>query len=232
MLFKSQVYTSASGSVNGATYSRNRFGAYVRARANPVNPNTTRQSEARARFAVAIQEWSALTQPQRDVWIDYANAVPGLNRVGDTVTLTGQNMFVRCNTMRALHGEAYVTAGPTTFNRGNPASSVTDYELDAGVFATSVGIEGGASAAGDLSIFFGRPQNASRKFYKSPWQYAAEYPVALNATSQAASITLASCFSDYTPTIGQNFPVKFVMTYDDGRVPESFVVMKTVISGA
>ena len=51
MKFTSQVYTQASGSVGGLTYSHNRSGMYTRARSTPTDPASTLQLERRSNFS-------------------------------------------------------------------------------------------------------------------------------------------------------------------------------------
>jgi len=232
MLYKSQVYTSASGSVDGLTYSRNRYGKYTRAKSMPVNPNSTRQAAARGRFANSIEGWTTLTAAQRTAWSTYADNVPGLNRVGDSVTLTGQNQYVRSAALRDQIGLAVIAPGPTVFNRGNPVTDFDTLAIDAGVFVVTFDIAGGASTDGDLAVFLGQNQNPSRSFYAGPYQFASATAVAAAATSQVVSITIATSGTEYLPVIGLNCPVKVVVVYDDGRVSDSFRIMDLAISGA
>lgn len=102
------------GSMGGITYSRNRSGAYRRARVSPVNPNTARQQAARSRFTFLTARWSSvLTDAQRTAWNQYADAVPVLNRLGDSIKLSGFNMFIRSNTQQLQVIPTVIVAGPT-----------------------------------------------------------------------------------------------------------------------
>jgi len=114
MLFTSDLIAQGSGSLNGLTFSHNRYGSYLRNRSTPVNPNTARQQAARNAFAQAAVHWSGtLTEANRVAWNDYAAAVPVLNSIGQTVFLTGFAMFLRSASMAILAGETIVAAGPT-----------------------------------------------------------------------------------------------------------------------
>lgn len=115
MKFKSQVITQGSGSIGGTTYSHNRGGMYMRARAIPTNPNSLAQQGVRNSFSTLSQQWGGLlTQLQRDAWTAYAVTTPVTDRLGDPLTLTGQQMFIRCNSLRFLAGYSAVADGPTT----------------------------------------------------------------------------------------------------------------------
>ncbi len=135
MLFKSQVYTQASGSIGGLTYSHNRGGLYTRARSIPTNPNSTEQQTVRAAFGSLSQRWTqTITQAQRDAWENYAALTPVTNRLGDELILSGQQMYVRCNTVRVQGGIAEVDDGPlipgnAAFGVTSGTDSIGDYAL-------------------------------------------------------------------------------------------------------
>lgn len=223
-----------SGSLAGVTASRNRYGQYFREKVVPVNPNTTRQQAVRSYFATAINGWTALSAANRALWNDYAANTPFVDGLGNQKFVTGQNMYCRCNTLRAQIGEALVSAGPTTFNFGNPVTNLkptTDGTPDgvigvvASALSTSVDIMGGASADGDIAMYIGNPINPSRSFYKGPYQLAA-----------TSATTGASATEGFTgaPTIvtalaaGQYRSARFVIVYDDGRVSPAFEVLGVV----
>lgn len=170
--------TQASGSIGGTTYARNRFGNYSRSRTKPVNPSSTAQNLIRSSMAYLSQYWSAnLTDEERGKWATYAAAVPGLNRLGESVYYTGLNQFLRSNIVRVMTGDAVIDAGPTTLSlpEQDPSMSATfttstqkigiTYDEDL-PWASEVGAR--------MLIFQGQPQIATRNFFKGPWKYAGE----------------------------------------------------------
>lgn len=96
------------GSIGGNVFSRNSSGAYVRNRTKPVNPNTTKQSNMRALFSTIAQYWRTLTASQRITWNSLAPTFPRVNRLGQTVPLTGFQLFQKCNTNNIVCGHAIV----------------------------------------------------------------------------------------------------------------------------
>lgn len=116
MKFKSQVLTQASGSIGGITYSHNRGGMYQRARSIPTNPNSTAQQLVRNAMASLVAAWTGiLTAPERLAWETYAVNTPVSDTLGDPLTLTGQQMYIRCNTPRVAFGATRIDPGPTVF---------------------------------------------------------------------------------------------------------------------
>ncbi len=102
-----------SGSIGGTTFSRNKGGQYMRNRAVPTNPNTALQQAVRENFATRVAEYSTtLTQIQRDGWIDYAQDNPILNALGQSILLTGQQWYIRLNTVLDQAGLTSVADAP------------------------------------------------------------------------------------------------------------------------
>jgi len=105
---------AASGSVGGQTFSRNRYGAYVRTRAIPVNPNTVPQQNARSRLSTYSANWQTLTASQKISWNAWALQNPIINTLGASQTLTGQAAYVGVNTRLAQATDTAIDVPPLT----------------------------------------------------------------------------------------------------------------------
>ena len=103
----------ASGSVGAVTYSHNRGGAYIRSLAIPTNPNTPAQTLTRNRLSGLSQGWKTLTQSQRLAWGALATSLPQVNALGDTFTLSGQQLYIGYNQFRLYASLAVVAEAPT-----------------------------------------------------------------------------------------------------------------------
>lgn len=114
MKFTSLILAAASGSVGGLTYSHNKGGQYIRARAIPTNPNTTEQQSVKALMAFYSSNWQFLTQAERDDWGNYAAATPFTDSNGSEYFASGQNHYCRTNIFRVSAGLADQDAAPTT----------------------------------------------------------------------------------------------------------------------
>lgn len=230
-----------SGSMKGITASHNKGGAYFRGRTIPTNPNTTRQQAVRGVLGALSSAWtSTLTDSQRQAWRDYAANTPTTDSLGNTITLSGQNMYVRANTARQLAtaqglGVAFslINDAPVIFNTGVGASSITNFELDAttppGDIALDVNYSEPQPAAGDCFLFIAAPQTAGTQFYKGPYQLASLFAVtATDTQTQFTGITLdmATQWASATiPVIGWDglfVPLRTMVVYDDGRVSQDF----------
>ena len=94
------------GSIGGTTFSRNSSGAYARNRTKPVNPNTTSQSRVRTLFSAIAQMWRGLSESDRLTWINLAPTFARVNRLGQTIPLTGFQFFQKCNSNLHQSGQA------------------------------------------------------------------------------------------------------------------------------
>ena len=177
--------TEMRGSMAGNVFSRNRSGAYIRARTTPTNPNTALQQAVRNALASLTTRWGqTVTAAQRTAWNLYASSVSMTNKLGESIFLTGFNHYLRSNIPLLQAGGAAVDAGPSIFEL--PA---TDPTLTAsGSAATqlvSVAFDDTAGWAnedlGYLHFYQGSPQNAQRNFFAGPWRH----------TGSIAGITLA-----------------------------------------
>lgn len=164
-----------SGSLGATVYSHNRYGAYVRARSVPVNPNTDRQVGARGALqALAIRWNNTLTQPQRDAWEVYSGNLIWRNKLGDTTYLTGLAHYIRCNSVRIMVGLAILDAAPTVFTLGTPEQDlvVTASEAAQTLSAAYDDTADWCDETGAFqALYMGLPKNPSIKFFGGPWRF-------------------------------------------------------------
>lgn len=169
-----------SGSIGGATWSHNRSGPYIRARSIPVNPRTDRQVAVRnAVRSIAIAWQTVLTQVQRDAWNVYAANVDWTDVLGQSISLTGLNHYIRSNTLRVQNGIARVDVAPVIFNL-----ATAELELAAtaseGTQDLTIAGDGAAAWVGEADAWqfysMGLPQNGGIKFFNSPWRFLTAVP--------------------------------------------------------
>lgn len=163
-----------SGKQGGIVWSHNAGGPYVRNRAIPTNPNTARQIAIRNSVrSLAIAWANTLTQAQRDAWDTYGANVSWVNRLGQTISLSGISHFIRSNTPRLQAGLARVDDAPTIFNiataellLGATASEATQI-----ITITFDDTQAWTSEDGAFQQWSaGLPQNPGIKFFGGPYR--------------------------------------------------------------
>lgn len=230
MLFKSALVTQISGSIGGMTGSHNRGGLYFRARTIPADPNTPAQAVLRFVFASLVARWTdTLDEAQRDAWGLYAAAVPLPGPLGDPITVSGQNMYIRSNTPRFAFGIAVQDTAPSIFDRGllNPTAienaAQASQEIDITFQSTDLwNLDGGA-----LFLFVSRPLSPAINFFRGPYRFAGkvEGNTALPPTSPE-SFSLP-----FAVIAGQRLFARARASFPDGRLTNSqFLGPLTVVA--
>jgi hypothetical protein len=158
----------SSGSLAGTTFSHNRAGQYQRNRRAPVQPiGTGRRAFIRSAFGAASSAWSALTSAEQASWIAYANLYPVNDSLGQSIKLTGHQMFVAVATQLQNCGQALPTDPPVSNSTAAPI--VTTFTVtSAGVIVIDLTASG--TADDFILVAFSAPQSAGRTFCKVFWQ--------------------------------------------------------------
>jgi hypothetical protein len=114
MKFAPILGSNLTGRIGGIVASHNSSGTYFRRYVIPVNPNTSGQQAQRNAFATVSQRWRSLSGFEQQAWVSAGpqNTVP--NSTGGSLQLTGQQLFMRMNTLRQRLGLALVTTAPTS----------------------------------------------------------------------------------------------------------------------
>lgn len=226
-----------SGSMGGMTASRNRGGQYFRQRVIPTNPNTTRQQAMRSAMAAGNTVWiENLSAANRASWANYAANTPRTGPLGNEVILTGQQAYVGAYSIRTQIGQAVPATGPSTFDRGQPVTGITDdatstanvIDIDTGLLANTIALGAAAPDDGDLAIYLGPPINPTINYYDGPYQLADVVSFAASATTVAWVTDPANLTDDTALAAGQVRAIKIVAVYDDGRTSSPFQAICTV----
>jgi len=135
------IIAEARGKIGGTVFSRNTFGAYIRAKVTPVNPATTSQVLIRNQFTSISQSWRGLTQAERDSWNQAAITFNNTDIFGDSVNLSGQVLFMQLNRNLLAIEQPTITSPP----------------IQTSVFAFTTFTVSADTTAGNLSIAFTDP---------------------------------------------------------------------------
>jgi len=166
--------------------------------------------------------WGETVTPiQRTAWELYASNVLMTNRLGEAINITGQNQYIRSNSVIKQAGGALVDAGPTLFELPETDSTAT---------ATGSAATNEISLAFDdtlawldedeawLTIYCGRPQNPTINFFKGPYRHAGS----VAGDSETAPTTPQTFPAPFVMTEGQRVFVYMRITRADGRVTNKF----------
>lgn len=214
--------TEMRGSMAGNVYSRNRYGAYIRSRTKPTNPNTPAQQAVRAALAFLTDRWAqTLTAAQRTAWNLYGASVVMLNKLGENINLTGFNHYIRSNLEYKRTFGATIDAGPVVFEipAADPTFAITASEATQFISVThDAGMPWADENGAAMLMYEGTPQNPQRNFFGGPWRYFANIPgingaPAGSPSDHAAVIAFAE---------GQRLWAYARIVRADGRLSEPF----------
>jgi hypothetical protein len=216
-LYKSPIFSSVSGSIKGITFSKNRGGQYVKGRSSPTNPNTTQQQTIRTILSDLSNLWvNTLSQADRNKWADYAANVPVTNRLGDSINLSGINMYVRCNSPRIQAGFARVDTAPVIFDLG----SFTPVTIEATAAADGISVtfentdDWANEDGGGMFIYAARPQNETINYFKGPYQFAGS----IDGAAITPPAVPGGATSPFAFEIGQKIFTRIQTVRADGRL--------------
>lgn len=229
MLFKPLLGTALSGALGGIVASHNRGGAYFRANTVPTDPGTPQQIIIRTILTNLALAWQTeLTVAQRQGWETYADNVPVTNRIGETIFLTGQQMYVRNNTAREQAGLARINKPPVIFSLATlTAVTVGAVEITNVLTITFDNTDEWANFLGGALLVWGSRQQARTiNFFKGPYRFAGSIlgdPVT-PPTSPDPSI-----INPFAMDAGNLVFLRFVAVQADGRISAPQVLGQTVI---
>jgi len=218
MKIRSALLTAGSGSIGGATLSHNKGGMYLRARAVPTNPNTARQTAVRSALAALSIRWSTiLSAAQREAWNLYAANVPVTNLLGESINLSGQQMYIRSNVPALQAGLSSIDSGPTEFNLGDYTQPSIDSTNAAGG-TIDISFDDNDAWVGEagayMLLYGGKPQGVGRNFFKGPFRYLGK----ITGDDVAPPAPPETVSSAYTLSIGNLLWVRAQVIRVDGRL--------------
>lgn len=232
----------ARGSVAGVVFSKNSTSHYMRARSIPVNPRQSRcmfgrngdissQTKIRAAMAALTVRWSSvLNSTQRAAWELYGKNVTVLNKVGESVKISGMNHYLRCNVIRYAHYSNAFDDGPTVFEIPEQDPSIVfqpevhEQKCKITFDDTMAWVDEDVAA---MQIWMGRPQNSQRTFYGGPYLGLKD-----KAGKSVSPITSPEWMTNlFIVTAGQKVWYKVRIRRADGRISEPFYKSAIVVEG-
>jgi hypothetical protein len=156
------IISEIRNKIAATVYTKNKAGASIRNRVTPINRKSSAQTLRRQQLASYSSQWRGLTQAQRDGWNSGAANFPQTDNLGQTIFLTGEQLYVRCNANLVLTGNAAITDCPT------PASfevlAFTSLTVSAGGGTLSLAFSPTVPAGFELVVRATAPVSAGKSF--------------------------------------------------------------------
>jgi len=107
------IVSEIRNKIAATVFTKNKAGASIRNRVTPINRRSPNQTNRRQILASLSAQWRGLTQAERNSWNNAGPSYPQTDNLGQTIFLTGEQLFVRCNANLLLIGQPQVTSAPT-----------------------------------------------------------------------------------------------------------------------
>lgn len=133
------IVVDMRGSISGNVYAKNKGGAYSRVKVKPANPKTVAQQAVRAVFTSLSQAWKGLTATQRLSWNQGASNFPVKNRLGESINLSGNALYVALNKNLADVAIAAIASCPSPASVNSVAVSTAVADTTAQTLVITLG---------------------------------------------------------------------------------------------
>lgn len=209
-----------SGSYQGITASRNRYGQYIRSRATPVQPNTVAQLNQRARMTTNSAAWRGLTAGQKAGWLSLGLAISRTDALGQSYTLNGFGAYCSVNNNKLDAGDAAVSDAPSIVT---PADLTTaTVTLTAAAF--SVAYTATPLGAGVRLFAWVSPQTSAGRTFCGDYRL-----LTVSAAAAASPLVLTTLYTAKfgVPVVGNRIFLS-LQTYQGGFKGSPFNVSQVV----
>lgn len=123
--------------IGNTVFTKVRFGNMIRVKVSPTQPRTARQVAQRSALTTYARGWDALTATEIAAWNAFAVANPVKDVFGQSIKLTGMQMYVRLNVAISNVGGTAITTPPADLSVTN-LTSVTASATGGGTPAFSI----------------------------------------------------------------------------------------------
>lgn len=159
----SAVVGDARNKVGGVVFTAGRGHAVVRRKVSPIQPRTTAQRNVRANFTGLSKAWGGIGDAARAAWVAFAKNNPLKDVFGQSITLTGHQMYVRINRNLAQIGVAALTNPPANLNVNYAGTiSVTHDGPPATTFEMNFSDPGSVGGSESCVVFATPPMSPGR----------------------------------------------------------------------
>lgn len=202
--------TKVVGSHSGNTFSSNKGGAYVKRRTGGTNPRTATQTSARTRLALTSKYYTnTLSAAQQSAWRTFATTVPIVNRLGNTIFLSGQQMFSRLSSNLLSSGGSIVATPPASTAVGNPTNCTITAVSGGGGHLDITNFVSSATGSDKVLTYVSPPLNPGVNFVSSKLRLLAT-PANVNSTAFATT-DYEAIFGLLPTSAGQRIFVRIIV---------------------
>lgn len=194
----SALVADIKGTVGGNVFAANKGGNYVRRYKKPTNANTIKQQEVRSAFGNMAGLWRALTDIQRQSWIEGAVHFPYMDKLGEMRVYSGQQLFNKLNNNLLQIGQPSLDTCPIPQSFPLIAIMSISNITTGNVLSTSLEFDTVGEVPADFQLIVNATSSMSAGI-SAPQKGLFKKILVLNSGDDTTSVDLAP---DYTDNFG------------------------------
>jgi len=203
------IVSEIRGKIAATVFTKNKAGASIRNRVTPINRRSVGQTEQRQSLASLAAQWRGLSEAERLSWNNSSPSFPQTDNLGQTIFLTGEQLFIRCNANLVLIGEPQITSAPT------PTSfdvlSFTSLTADASAGTLSLAFAPTVPAGYQMVVRATAPVSPGKSFIpKSAFRYVTAIAAA-QTSPQAIGAAYVAVFGAITNSVDQKIFIELYL---------------------
>lgn len=209
-------------------YTRNKAGAAIRLKVTPINRRSSLQTTRRQVLSSLSASWRGLSAANLAAWNAAAANFPQSDNLGQTVILTGQQLYVRCNANLNLIGVAVVSTAPIVTTFATLAYGAISATASTGVFTVAF-TPTPVPAGYNLVVYASRPVSAGKSFFPNSAYKFIAFVAAAGTSPVTITAAYAAIFGALTGLSGQKIGLKMRLVAIASGVTGQFVRAATTI---
>ena len=196
------IVSEVRNKIAATVFTKNAAGAAIRNRTTPINRRSTNQTNRRQRLASLASSWRGLTEAQRAGWNAASASFPVQDNLGQTIYLTGEQLYIRSNANLLLIGEAQITDAPAPASFAVLALGAIAFAAGAGT-ATVAFTPTPVPAGFELVIRATAPVSAGKSFVSQSEFKFVQSVAAAGASPANVAAAYTALFGSLTGTSGR-----------------------------
>ena len=178
------IVSDARKKIGGIVATKGHAGNFMRKKVSPIQPRTQSQRNVRADFTANSKAWAALSQTNIAGWNALAKATPKKDRFGNTVTLTGLQLYQSLSRNLSTVGEAPSATPPATLYASTPGN-LTVVSTSGGSPALTVTPTNYPTASESAAIFASPQLSPGKTFIGKNYKLVLVVPYNVSPTAYA-----------------------------------------------
>jgi hypothetical protein len=189
----SAVVGDARKKVGGVVFTKGHAGAFVRRKVSPIQPRSQSQRNVRASFTAHSKAWATLTTAAIASFNALAKSTPKKDRFGNSITLTGLQLFQQLSRNIDTVSGTPLTTAPASLTEGTPGALTV--VTSAGTPTFTVAPTTYPPTGSSMAIYASPQISPGRNFVGKNYKL-------VSVLAYSASPTAANILSAYTSLFG------------------------------